>query len=263
MQPVGRDARRRIFDRDPRAYLGARPPYPSRVYEILAAECGLGPGCRVLEIGAGAGQATADLLEHGARVVAVEPGEGLAGVLAQRLGGDRLRIVRSDFETASVPPGPYDLVVSATAFHWLDTAAALSRIAGMLTPGGALAVWWTVYADPARPTEFRSALDRLYRRYLPGERREGPPGPLRVESWSHELRRGNWFGPVTVDLIRWTQRLTAESARRLWSSFPNVAELPPDQRAGFLDDLGALVERSSGAVEDPRVTAVYRTRPLV
>ncbi len=124
-------------------------------------------------------------------------------------------------------------------------------------------MWWTVFGDPQRPTPFRSALDRLYARWLPAEAR-GPghvPGPLRVASWSAELRRGGHFGPVTVDLIRWTHRLTPSGARLLWASFPNVDELPPDHRRAFLDGVAALVEEHGGVVDDPYVTSVYRTRP--
>lgn len=210
--------RRHAFDRDPTTYSIARPPYPTEVYDILARECCLGPGCRVLEIGAGTGQATAELLARGADVVAVEPGPALAGVLADRLGGPKLQIIGADFEDATIPPGPYDLVVAATAFHWIDTAAVLPKIAPLLRPGGTLAVWWTVFGDPDRPTEFRAALDRVYERLLPDQRRETLPGPLRVGSWTDELQRGGWFGPVAVDVIRWTHQLTAAGARGLWST---------------------------------------------
>jgi SAM-dependent methyltransferase len=256
--------RRRSFDRDPGWYDRARPPYPPEVFELLARGFGLGPGCRVLEIRPGSGQATAELLARGAEVVAVEPGQGLAEVLAERLPDERLRIVPADFEDAAVPPGRYDLVVSATAFHWLDLTTALPKIARLLSGRGGLAVWWTVFGDPERRTPFRSAVDQLYARWLPEERR-GPghvPGPLRVDSWSAELRRGGLFGPVTVDLIRWTHRLTATGARLLWGSFPNVNELPVSARRQFLDGVAELVGQHGGTVDDPYVTSVYRTRPV-
>jgi SAM-dependent methyltransferase len=253
-------ARRHFFNRSPHAYRDARPPYPARVYEILTAECGLGAGSRVLELGPGTGQATSELLARGADVVAVEPGAGLAAVLTERCGGERLRVVVADIEHADLPPGAYDLAVSATAFHWVDPGRALPKVASLLAPGGYLAVWWTVFGDPERPTDFRRALDDIYARHLPDERRDHTPGPLRVESWSDELRRGGWFGEVSVDLIRWTQQLTVASARSLWSSFPNVGELPAPRREAFLDDLAATVGEHGGLVADPRVTAVYRAR---
>lgn len=46
---------RMSFDRGAHAYHHGRPPYPDAVYELLASEYGLAPGCRVLEVGAGSG----------------------------------------------------------------------------------------------------------------------------------------------------------------------------------------------------------------
>jgi SAM-dependent methyltransferase len=256
--------RRHSFDRDPHAYQQSRPPYPPQIYEMLTAECGLRPGSRVLEIGAGTGLATGELLARGASVVAVEPGRGLARVLTERFARDRLTVVEADFERADVPPGSFDLVVAATAFHWVDASQALPRIAEILAPAGWLAVWWTVFVDPQQPTPFRETLDGLYRRHLPHERRDPDhlPGPLNVDSWSAELRRGGWFGPVRVDQIRWTYQLTPERARLLWGSFPNVNELDPAVRAAFLDDLAGAVDRHGGTVADPYVTVIYRSQPV-
>src|SRR5438309_1460157 len=53
---------RRLFGGDPGGYDRARPDYPSRVYEILRARCGLRPGAATLEIGPGSGLATRRLL---------------------------------------------------------------------------------------------------------------------------------------------------------------------------------------------------------
>lgn len=253
--------RRRSFDRDPHGYLRGRPPYPARVYDLLTTECGLGPGSRVLEIGAGPGTATAELLARGAEVVAVEPGAGLAALLRERLGGDRLTVIEADFETARLPPGRYDLIVAATALHWLDLSLALPKIAERLASDGWLAVWWTSFG-PTHDTEFRVALDAIYARYLPNERREPGriTGPLDVDSWSAELRRGGWFGPVRAEVIPWTHQLTPARARDLWATFPNVNELDPAAREGFLDGVARTVTRFGGLVADPHATVIYRTQ---
>ena len=62
------------FERMAAKYATARPPYPSSLYEALEAEGAIGPETRVLEIGAGAGLATRELVRSGSSVVAVEPG---------------------------------------------------------------------------------------------------------------------------------------------------------------------------------------------
>ena len=54
--------RRLSFNARADEYRLARPPYPNRVYDLLAQRCGLGPGTRIVEIGAGTGQATRALV---------------------------------------------------------------------------------------------------------------------------------------------------------------------------------------------------------
>ncbi len=248
------------FDQRAEEYQNARPPYPTRVYEILTDHCGLRPGSRVLEIGPGTGQATRDLLALGAEVVAVEPGARLAAVLAENLGTDRLSIINAPIETAAVPADSFELVASATAFHWVRTEVALPKLARCLRAGGWLAVWWTSFGDYDRPTPFRVALDALYARYLPKERRPPVRGPLNIDSWCAELSRGGHFTRPSVTRIDGEQQLTADGARRLFGSFPNVNELPPPTRAEFLDAIADLVQRAGGVVTDPYVTVVYTSR---
>jgi SAM-dependent methyltransferase len=247
--------RRLSFNARADEYRLARPPYPERVYDLLGQRCGLGPGTRVIEIGSGTGQATRELLERGADVVAVEPGAALAAHLRADL--PAARVVISDFETADLPEAAFDLAVSATAFHWVRTEVALPKLARVVRPGGWLAVWWTVFTDRGRPTEFRHRIDALYRRYLPREPLDQLPGPLGVESWSAEITAGGWFGPVEVELVRWDNVLTSTSARQLFGSFPNVNELSAPDRMAFLDAIASLVDNLGGTVLDPHVTAVY------
>jgi SAM-dependent methyltransferase len=256
-------ARRWSFNERADEYRLARPPYPQRVYELLVQRCGLGPGKAVLEIGPGTGLATQELLARGAQVVAVETGAGLASHLEVDLGCDQLSVLRSDFETAHLPARNFDIAVAATSFHWVDRSVALPKLAALLRPSGWMAVWWTVFGDPERPTEFRSRLTDLYGEHLPDERRDPTdvPVPLRVDWWTDELQAGGWFDVVDVELIRWEHVLTGDGARRLFGSFPNVNEMPVQDREAFLAAIGDLVDSSfGGAVIDPYVTAVYLAR---
>ena len=61
------------------------------------------------------------------------------------------------FEDAELSDATFDLGISATAFHWLDEAAALAKIARLLKPGGWWAALWNVYGDDAYPDLFTKA----------------------------------------------------------------------------------------------------------
>ncbi|HTF07296.1 MAG TPA: methyltransferase domain-containing protein [Asanoa sp.] len=253
MDEVQRGQRRMSFNAAAGTYRRGRPPYPEAVFDLLASRCGLRPGARVLEIGAGTGLATGPLLARGADVVAVEPGANLAAVLAAAHPG--LEVVVSDFETADLT-GPFDLAVAATSLHWVDPVAGIAKLGELVRPGGWLAAWWTEFGDVNRPTSFRDRLDDVYRDLLPAEPayRDSRSHVLDTERWSGVLTAGGWFGDVSVDVIEWQQTLSPDAARELWSTFPNVAELGPPDRAQFLGRLAGLIE---GEVDDPRLTVVY------
>lgn len=251
--------RRRSFDEDPDNYQAARPGYPQRVYEMLA-DCGLRPGARVLEVGPGTGQVTGRLVAEGASVVAVELGSGLAARLRANVAGHDVTVVDGDFATVELPGGGFDLSVCATALHWLDAGVAVRRLAGLVRPGGWLAVWWTVFGDPDRTPAWRADLDGLYRRWMPDEWRDPAevPAAMRVAERTAELAAGGWFGPVQAEMIHWDHPMTPADARGLWATFPNVRELDEVRREAFLAGVAEVVAgRPGGMVVDHYVTALY------
>jgi protein-L-isoaspartate O-methyltransferase len=129
-----RAAARVTFDRQAAAYDRARPGYPPEAIGDLAARCKLGPDSRVLEVGCGTGQATGELARLGCSIRCLEPGPHLAELARRKLAANpRVQVATSTFEAAD-EPGPYDAVVSATAFHWIDPALSFSKAASLLPP---------------------------------------------------------------------------------------------------------------------------------
>ena len=140
MPGTDRERRRATFDQAAELYDRARPGYPAELFDDLARLAGVGAGCRVLEVGPGTGQATVPLAERGCRIVAVELGEDLAAVARRRLARfPAVQVVTAAFEDWPPPAEPFDLVLAATVFHWIDPAVRVTKAADALRPGGALA----------------------------------------------------------------------------------------------------------------------------
>lgn len=129
---------RETFDEVPELYDRARPDYPAALWDDLAAEVGLRPGSRVLEIGPGTGQATRALVARGYEVVALEPGTALAALLRRNV--PAAEVIEARFEDWPAPREPFDAVVAATSWHWVPPNVAMARAAAALRPRGALAV---------------------------------------------------------------------------------------------------------------------------
>lgn len=100
---VTHTARAHSFNAVAAQYADHRPTYPPALFHTIEDLTGRPlAGSRVADVGAGTGLATARLLERGARVVAVEPGEDMAAEFRRRIPGTP--VVRGDGNALPSPP---------------------------------------------------------------------------------------------------------------------------------------------------------------
>ncbi|MET9979100.1 class I SAM-dependent methyltransferase [Streptomyces microflavus] len=246
----------RIFDEDAELYDRARPGYPPGLYDDLAELAGAGPGSRVLEVGCGTGQATVELAARGCRITAVEAGPRMAAIARRNLaGGAEAEVVTARFENWPLPPEPYDAVVSATAFHWIDPAVRMTRAADALRPGGALAVVRSQHVRGGTE-EFFVEVQRCYERFdpqtPPGLR---PPAADDVDGSDHveEVARSGRFGPTVLRRHEQDLTYTTSAYLELLRTYSGHRALPEPARNGLLGCVEALIEGRYGG----RVTKRY------
>lgn len=264
--------RRALFSSHAEAYGDGRPGYPSKVFDHLQSSCNLRPGCQVLEIGPGAGQATGPLLDAGAEVLAVEVGEDLGLLLRTRFKGRQLEVRLGEFETIDLASEAFDLVAAATSFHWISPQPGLDQVARVLRPGGSVALWWNHFGDPYRLDPFRDAVQPLLQHYAPqladsaahgGAGIGAHPYALDVETRTEEINSNGQFGPVEHILIPWTATHTADEVQRFLGSFSNWMTLETKVRTDLLQAVGGLIDTTfDGAVDRPFLTAVYTAHRL-
>ena len=161
---IDRISGRTIFGIDAVGYDHGRLDYPEALFDILEERCGLVPGCKILEIGAGSGQATRQLLARGAVITAVEPDPALVGLLnGSGSDANRLNVHTTTFEDVDLREENFDLGVAATSFGWLEPKTALSKIHAHLRPGGWWAMWWNIFRDVRGDPIFDTLLTRAAR----------------------------------------------------------------------------------------------------
>ena len=151
----------RSFDLAAEEYEATRASYPDEVLDLLP----VAPDATVLDLGAGTGKLTRVLARRYARVIAVEPLDGMRGILERVL--PDIEALAGSAEEIPLPDASVDAVFAAQAFHWFDHARAVPEIARVLRPGGLLAVVWNG-PDSGRP----SPLPPAYLDYLGQLRRE-------------------------------------------------------------------------------------------
>jgi SAM-dependent methyltransferase len=227
-----------------------RPTYPSAIFDDIASFGQLGPGSRILELGCGTGQATQRLAERGYYVTAIDLGENMVAVARRKLAAlPHLTLVVSAFESWTLPEEPFDAVVSATAFHWLDPTLRVSQAAQALRRGGTLALIGTHHIAGG-DTPFFEEVQACYERWDPST----PPG-LRlltadeVPAETAELDGSRLFEPAVVRRYVWSQTYTASEYRDLLLTYSGHRALDPSNRQHLLDCITNLIEtRFSGRI---------------
>ena len=243
---------RATFDDVAESYDRVRPGYPADIIADLVALAGIGPGTRVLEIGCGTGQLTMPLIEHGAALTAVELGPRLAAIAAAKTGAE---VLVADFDTWDGPRARFDLVVSATAFHWLDPDTRLARIAHLLRPGGALATIATYHVLGGSEAYFAQAQREIYPRWYPtADPREPRPRADDIR-YDRDLERGGLFGRITFRRHTWDADYTSAEYVDLLRTYSSTLDLAPRTRHGFLHDIATLIDTRYGG----RITKRYLT----
>jgi SAM-dependent methyltransferase len=242
-----RDELRQTFDTAAERYDRARPGYPSQLFDDLVTVCGLEPGARVLEVGCGTGQATVPLAERGFSIVAVELGPSLAAVARRNLARfPSVEVVVAAFEDWPLPAEPFDAVVCATAFHWLDPAVRLTKVAAALRPGGSLAIISTEHVAGGTAPFFVDVQD-CYERWDPAT----PPG-LRLQPAdkiphaSAELEDSGRFDLLAERRYERDLTYSTQTYLDVLLTYSGHLALAAELRAGLLECIATLIDSRYG-----------------
>jgi ubiquinone/menaquinone biosynthesis C-methylase UbiE len=230
------------------AYAAHRPDYPAE-----GLRWGLDAAARevreVLDLAAGTGKLTAGLVELGVEVTAIEPDAQMLAQLSAHL--PAVRALPGTAERIPLPAGSVDAVVVGQALHWFDRAAALTEIARVLRPGGALAALWNAEDDSI---DWMPGLGEVARSSV-------------TQSWStdhHELFDGELFVAGARAVFPHTHRRTAESLTETIGTQSHTLVITPEERAEVLgrirDYLRSRPETSTGEFDMPLLTTVIRGR---
>jgi SAM-dependent methyltransferase len=246
-----REEKRHLFDQVADLYDATRQGYPEEIVGAICATARLGPGAvsalggsgasrasgaDVLEIGCGTGQLTRQLAGRGFSLTAIDLGSAMVAAARRNVADPMVTFQACSFEDFA-GRGPFDLIVSATAFHWVDPAVGLAKAAGLLRPGGWLALVSTgeKYPEPLR-TQLRELWDKYNRRIVrPPDK---PP-------WVAGLHGSSLFGEPVEFRHEGELRLRVQAilgVERTRATFLSYSK--QDQQA-FAADLAALLEGSS------------------
>ena len=249
---------RMTFDQNPARYDRYRPGYAAELYREIFRYSGLKRGMQALEIGIGTGLATPQVLETGCEVVAVEAGPNLAAYAREKFSGcENFRVVCSDFE-AFEPDARFDLVYSATAFHWIPEETGYPKLMRLLSPGGAAALFWN-RPFAGRPDEpLHQAIRKIYRKYRPAE-------PEPVEFSERDCRKvlgaleRYGFSDIECHLFHRTRTLSAADYAGLLTTYSDHQAMGEEGRR-LISEVEAAIKACGGEIDIRDTMDLYLAR---
>jgi SAM-dependent methyltransferase len=226
-------------------YERARPEYPAEAVAWIAEKLDLREGRTVLDLGAGTGKLTRALVQTGAQVIAVEPGEAMLAELRRAV--PAAEAVRGGAEAIPLEDDSVDGITVAQAFHWFRHDEALPELRRVLRPHCGVALIWNA-RDQDEPVTW--SLNELIADFVPPER--AAPG-----TWSDELRASDLFGPLEERRFRFAQTLDADAFVDRILSISFVAVAPAERQQELERKLRELAAANGGRIDLPYVTDVY------
>ncbi len=227
------------------AYERGRPDYPAAAIAALVARLEIGPGMVVVDLAAGTGKLTRDLIPTDAEVIAIEPIDAMAALLARAV--PTARLLRGTAEAIPLPDDSADVITVAQAFHWFDATRAAAEMGRVLRPGGAIAALWNTRRIDLEPW---ATVDRITAAY-----RGRSPHYSEDDSWRGALG-GAGFGPIEAATFDHYQIVDASAFLDRVMSTSYMASLSTGEATGVRAQLEALVGEA-GSVRLQYLTEVF------
>lgn len=133
----------RRFQSAAQHYLAGRPPYAERLIALVAERCRLRRNHRLLDLGCGPGQLAVAFAPLVGRVLAIDPEPEMRRIAAEAAAaaGVMIEIVAGSSYDLGPHLGRVRLVTIGRAFHWMDRVDTLRRLAEIVEPEGAVALF--------------------------------------------------------------------------------------------------------------------------
>ena len=234
-----------IFNTAATLYEEIRPGYPEELISDIVELSGLENQSRILEVGCGTGKASRPFAERGYELVCLDIGADLLAVASERLKQfPNVSFVEQAFEEWE-SDGKFDMIISATAFHWVDPKVRYLKASEVLKPKGFLAVFSNqhVRKDEGFFAESQSLYDKYY-------------APLTTSRPTHTTNCPGVaaFQAPIKRTYPWTQTYSSEQYIKLLGTYSGHIALPDKNRGLLFDGIVNLIETQY----DGQVTKHYQ-----
>jgi SAM-dependent methyltransferase len=214
---------------------------------------------RVVDLGAGTGGLTRQLLGRADEVVAVEPDDRMRGVLTQTL--PEVRALAGTGESIPLPDGCAEALLASASWHWMDPVPTLREVGRVLVPGGTLGVMWSGPDVSSFTEQIRTLLGDLRLDLGEGSAAE-LTAALRNPHRSDQvlvIPPGVPFDQPETTVFTWDVAFNADDLVGLLGTWSWVILMEDDDRQRVFDSARRFLRDGLGVEGDTTFDLGYRT----
>lgn len=241
------------FDTVASAYEKLRPGYVKELYQTLFDYIPVNENSNVVEVGSGGGQATAPILRIGCRLTAVEYGEQFSELLKDKFREyPKFSVITGRFEDTGFEGNTFDLVFSASAFHWVPEKIGYEKVFSMLKSGGAFARFANhPYRDKGNPP-LSQEIDEIYEQYYSkyyNKKREPLSEYTEQQARERAMLAGKYgFSDIRYELFYRKRVFSAKEYIELLGTYSDHIAIEENIRTEFFAKIEEAINKHGGAL---------------
>lgn len=241
----------------------ARPGYKSDLFRDIVDYSMIKNDAKILEIGSGPGQATEYFVKNGYSITGLELGEKQVEYLLEKYSEyQNFNALCTSFENYSCEQETYDLIFSATAFHWVKPEIGYPKAFNLLKRNGVMAVFWHMSSIIEPKTEMLNQIRNIFRTYAPDldtyitmEEAEDLHN-LRIS----EIGTNNLFDKPVTKIYKWDDEYTTQRYLKLMNSYSDFHGLSDEKRKAILDTIADYIDSKKGKIVVPQEVRLYMVK---
>lgn len=233
-------------------YEKLRPGYVDELYQTIFEYMPINNQSRAVEVGIGGGQATLPILKTGCELTAVDYGENFCKICREKFKEfPNFSAISGRFEDVNLG-GEYDLIYSASAFHWIPEEIGYKKAYDMLKSGGVFARFANhPFRDKGKP-KLTSEMDRIYADYYYKYHGKEPEPLLEyTDRQAHDralIAEKYGFKDVQYKLFYRTRTFSAKEYSMLLGTYSDHIAIEEKIRNEFFSKIEEAINRHGGEI---------------
>nr|WP_312578002.1 methyltransferase domain-containing protein [Sedimentibacter sp.] len=254
-----KDVFREIID----DYEIARPGYVIELYNDITEYSMIKNDAKILEIGSGPGQATDYFVKNQYNITGLEISEKQVQFLVDKYSKyHNFNSICSTFEDYNCLNETYNLIFSATAFHWIEPEIGYPKAYNLLKKNGVMAVFWHLASIIEPKDEMPNQIRKIYQKYAPelddyiNLDEAEDMHTLRIS----QIQINNLFSNPVSKIYRWDDEYTTDRYLKLMNSYSDFHDIGSDKQKAILYSVADYIDSKGGKIVVPQEVRLYMAK---